>query len=159
MLGRAAHFGKCVEQFLGFACDRSGLDAQAGQNRRNRPLRLLDQRQHQVQRLELLVAVAAGKLLGRLHRFLRLYREFVESRRHSKILNFPMIYPHRKSPNAAPRRRGLRTDNAPLRSPGQSPREAARGCQEKSRAGVQFAAARLELTTSVSRVSSWSPGS
>ena len=82
VLRGAANLGKAVEQLLGFLGERGGPDAEARQDGRDGSLRLLDQRQQQMGRLELLVAVAAGNLLRALQRFLCSDRELVKSRGH-----------------------------------------------------------------------------
>ena len=86
MVRRAAHLGKRLDHLGGFLAHRRGRGAQSLENSRNNPLRLLDQREQQVYRLHLLVAIAPGNLLHRLKRFLSLYCEFVKSCGHGEIL-------------------------------------------------------------------------
>src|SRR5712691_10516842 len=69
-------------QNFGFVGDGGGRDPETGQDRRHDSLRLLDEREQEVDRLQLLVAETPGDVLRRLQGLLGLDREFVKTSSH-----------------------------------------------------------------------------
>src|SRR5712692_5064519 len=69
-------------QTFGFAGDGGGRDSETGQDRRNDSLGLLDEREQEVNRLQLLVPETPGDALRRRQSLLGLDREFVKASSH-----------------------------------------------------------------------------
>ena len=82
MVHSPADLRERFNQTFGFAGDGGGRDSETGQNRRHDSLGLLDEREKEVDRLQLLVAETPGDVLRRLQGLLGLDREFVKTSSH-----------------------------------------------------------------------------
>ena len=82
LCGGAGNFGQALDFFVGVTQDGLRTYADLFQNRRHNPFPVFDESCQRVQRQQLGVAVFRGDVVGALHRFLRLYGEFVPADRH-----------------------------------------------------------------------------
>src|ERR1051325_767425 len=76
--GAARHLRQFLDDFVGLDSDIVEVCTDLPEDRDDEPLAVLDERREKVFRLDRLVRVARGDLLGGLDRLLRFYREFIE---------------------------------------------------------------------------------